>query len=1455
MDEAQAQAEPSSFIVEGGEMGRRIRDFDWSNTPLGPAEAWPQSLKTVIRIMLTSRFAMWMAWGPELTFFCNDAYLPTTGLKRDWVLGARSDAVWSEIWPDIGPRIARVLATGEATWDEALQLYLERSGFPEETYHTFSYSPLADEAGGVVGMLCVVTEVTQRVIGERQLALLRDLGGRLAAASTPAEVARAVEASLAHEPRDIPFALVYATQGAVARRAVLHGLADTAPMAPAEVSLADPGAPWPLRGAQGAARPRPRPVPDGLPAALTSRVWPLPPKEAVVMALGDEDAGALGFFVAGLNPHRAADETYMGFVGLLAGQIAAAMARADAFEREQRRAEALAELDRAKTAFFSNVSHEFRTPLTLMLGSLEDVLALPGLPAEVAPPANVAHRNGLRLLRLVNALLDFSRIEAGRIQARYAPVDLATVTRDLASTFRSLFERAGLSFEVDCEPLGEEVFVDPDMWEKIVLNLVSNAFKFTLEGRVAVRLRRGEGVAELTVEDTGVGVPARELPRLFERFHRVEGTRGRSFEGSGIGLALVRDLVSLHSGTIEAQSEEGRGTMLRVRIPFGRDHCPPDTQAGPPPAGLTERARAYVDEASRWISSGDPTVAEFIADGDGAAPARNAKRRQELGRIVLADDNADLRDYVGRLLRARGYEVEAVPDGARALEAAKARRPDLLLTDVMMPELDGFGLLAAIRRDPALADLPVIMLSARAGEEAQVEGRAAGADDYLAKPFSARELLSRVSANLDMARLRHEAADALRRSEADLRRLTDAVPSFVYRASADGRILTVNARWTDYTGQTTEAARQQGWIEVVHPEDGPRLAGAFAAAAAEGRVFADEFRCRAKDGTYRWFYTVSEPEFDHEGRLVGWFGTSTDIHDRRQLEETRRRQERRDRFLLTLEDALRPLSEADAITGTAATLLGRELDVGRVCYVEVDEERGQCRVTCSYAAHGMPNAVGEYRLSSFSASIAAVRAGEALVVADIAEDPRFAEQRRSREVIEAQVVAILDVPLVKDGRLVGLLSVNQNAPRRWTEDDVELAQAVAERTWSAVQRARAEQTLHALNSELEQRVDIASRDRAAAVAQLHEVQKLETIGQLTGGVAHDFNNLLTPIVGALDLLRRRASLGPRDVRLLDAAQQSAERARTLIDRLLTFARRRHLEAQAVDLADLTAGMADLIERSLGSRIAVRYDCRKPATVMADPNQLELAILNLCVNARDAMPEGGELTLSVRLLEIGRGQALPPGRYVRLSVRDTGEGMDGETLKRAVEPFYTTKGIGKGTGLGLSMVHGLAAQSGGALTLDSEPGRGTAAHVDLPLVDAQSALAMTASKPAAKPTEVGERAALRILLVDDEELVRSATADMLGELGHTVREAGSGCQALQMLDGTTDLLVTDYMMPGLTGPELIQEVHKVAPGLPALLITGFANPEPDALAGVARINKPFTAAELADAILHCAAIPG
>jgi PAS domain S-box-containing protein len=1394
------------FLSGGGEMGALIRAYDWASTPLGDPQTWPQSLKTAVRIMLLSRQPIWIGWGKDLTYFYNDPYKSIIGGKHPWALGRPTSEVWSEIWDDIGPMLDTAMGGHEGTYVEEQLLIMERNGYPEETYYTFSYTPIPNDDGTPGGIICVNTDDTHRVIGDRQLALLRELATAASDARTWREACQRSAAALAVNRHDIPFAAIYVAdqEGRSVSIAAASGIEPRHAALP-ETVLLEGGSIWPF--AEVLSDQEVLLVPD-LEAktgeSLPAGPWPRSPSQvALIPILPAGETGRAGVLVVGLNPFRLFDEGYRSFLALAAGQIGSAIANAQAYEEERRRAEALAEIDRAKTLFFSNVSHEFRTPLTLMMGPMEDVLSKPegDIPPADRELIRTAHRNGRRLLKLVNSLLDFSRLEADRAQASYEPTDLSAFTAELASNFRSATEKAGLELTVDCPALPEPVYVDHEMWEKVVLNLVSNAFKFTFDGGITVSLRAAPEAAVLSVRDTGTGIPKAELSRLFERFHRVEGARGRSFEGSGIGLALVQELVKLHGGSINVESEEGRGTTFHITIPFGKEHLPADrireaTSLTPSAA----RAFAYVEEALHWLpnadAEGDATERTIVGSSSDIPVSSSEKRF----RILVADDNPDMRGYVQRLLGTQ-HQVEAVPDGQAALDAARARRPDLILTDIMMPRLDGFGLIRAVRDEPTLRDVPVIALSARAGEEASVEGIAAGADDYLVKPFSARELIARVNGALDMARMRRQMNEALRESEERFRNMADNSPVMIWTTDPGGLCTFISRSWYEFTGHSPETALGRGWLEATHPDDRGRLEEIFLAANERGEPFSLEYRLRRHDGSYGWGLESATPWLGKDGSFLGYIGSVVDITDLKEAE-------------------LQAARLAAIVSSSEDAIISKNLD-GRI----TSWNSGAAKLF-GYEAEEM---IGQSILRLIPPEL----------------------HREEEDIIERlgkgeRIEHFDTIRLTKDGRKVDV-SITVS-PLSDKSGKVIGASKIAR---EITVRKQLEEAQRQLNELLEKRVAEVIAEREQAEMQLRQAQKMEAVGKLTGGVAHDFNNLLQVIGGNLELLSKELAGNARAEERVRNALLGVSRGSKLASQLLAFGRRQPLAPKVVNLGRLVRGMDDMLRRSIGEAVEVDTVISGGLwNTFVDTVQMENALLNLAINARDAMDGHGKLTIEAGNSYLDDAYAaghadVSPGQYVMLAVTDTGCGIPAEILDRVTEPFFTTKPEGQGTGLGLSMVYGFVKQSGGHVNIYSEPGEGTTVRIYLPRARQQEDVAVEFKGG----TAVGGTET--VLVVEDDEGVRATAVDMLSDLGYRVLQANDADSALIILESDVpiDVLFTDVVMPGtLRSPELARKARERLPNIAVLFTSGYTQ---NAIIhhgrldeGVELLSKPYSREELA-----------
>ncbi len=1031
---------------DGEGLARALVEFPWSQTPLGTPEGWPVELRTTVRTLLGSRFSMWMGWGPELTFFYNDAYARATlGSKHPWALGRPAREVWAEIWPDIGPRIQTVLEGRGATWDERLLLFLERSGYREETYHTFSYSPLLGPGGDVAGMLCVVSEETERVIGERRMATLRTVATGLASGRSEAEVLSFVQECLTESRFDLPFSVVYLFEASGrARLACAAGIERGHPAAPDSIAVDDSEPAWPVIG-------------DGDPIvveslaqrfpALPSGEWVDAPNSALLVPLGSQgDERPTGMLIAGLNPYRPLDTGYTGFIGVLAGQVAAAIASARAYEREQERARALAELDRAKTQFFSNVSHELRTPLTLIMAPAEDSLAdrEHPLPDTQRERVELIRRNAGRLRRMVNDILDFSRIEGGRMGANLVAIDLGEFTRGIVASFAPAIERAGLELREHFAALERPVLVDLEMWEKVVLNLLSNALKFTLSGHISVALREAEGMVELEVSDSGIGIPHEEIPLLFERFHRVNEARGRSHEGSGIGLALVHELVTLHGGAISARSEPGLGSSFRVRIPFGAG-AGSDAVAQARP---TAAAGSYLDEALSWQ---DASLQEAVLS---VPPEEGPRGGATAGTVLVVDDNADLRAMLARLLSPY-YSVWTAADGQQALELIRERPPDLVLADVMMPRLDGVGLLHALREDPLTASLPVILLSARAGDEAAIGGLEAGADEYLVKPFSARELVARIRSSLELSAVRREGATALSAERHRLEQTLDQLPVGVLLAEApSGRIVLANKLAIEMLGpQTDPAGRPFGRHErlTLDGEPLPTERWPLARAIRSGETTSNlELMYRGGRGREAIVRVNASPIRDERGDTFAGVVVFQDVTD----------EVRSERLLSTHRDILGGIAEGEPLEQTLEQIVRsiEELIEGaaRASILLRGADRGRLNLG---AAPSLPSAYNE-AIDGLEIAEGAGSCGTSahrrtqVIVTDTMNDPLWTDFRdlAARYGLRACWSTPIDAA---DGEIVGTFAIYYDQPRGPTQEEQQLVALMTETAAVAIERARA----------------------------------------------------------------------------------------------------------------------------------------------------------------------------------------------------------------------------------------------------------------------------------------------------------------------------------------------------------------------------------------------------------------
>jgi PAS domain S-box-containing protein len=1420
-------------------MGALMRSYDWSKTPFGSVEQWPQSLRSTLSICLNSRFPIAIYWGPDFLLLYNDAWRPIVGDKHPWSLGRPGREVWPEIWNSIGPEFASVLATGQGTFHNDELLSMKRFGYTEECYFDYTFNPIQGQGGVVDGILNIVSETTYRVLNDRRAQLLREVASKTGTAKTAEEACTLMAEALRSDPADIPFSLLYLIDpdgkharlcgGTEFSEFVSLGLESAVSPATIDLTLEDD---WSI--AHVAQTAQPQTIDDLVTrfGAIPGSPWPEPPQEAMVLPISTSGQGKVsGVLVAGVSPRLRLNDHYRDFLSQVAGQVATTIANARSYEEERQRAEQLAELDRAKTVFFSNVSHEFRTPLTLMLGPAEDALHAAQDPIQ-RDRLQLIHRNALRLQKLVNMLLDFSRIEAGRIEAVYEPTDLATLTTDLAGVFRAAIERTGMRLRVECEPLSkqlfEQVYVDREMWEKVVLNLLSNAFKFTFEGEIAVILRAENDHVKLEVRDTGTGIPTSELAQVFERFHRVKGAKGRSYEGSGIGLSLVQELVKLHGGTIHVSSVVNQGTCFTVSIPIGCDHLPHERIGTPRSLASTATgATSYIEEAVRWLPTEDieKNTAEDTAENteiqtketvpqELPTPLLSSQAMSSLptARILVADDNADMRDYLKRLL-SQQYEVEAVGDGFAALKAIRQRMPDLLLSDVMMPEMDGFELLRSLRHppddslqsdpktsDPKTRDLPIILLSARAGEESRIEGLEAGADDYLIKPFSARELLARIEATLKLSKLRQEALQreqtlraasetSRQQAEAALKRIDQLLESMndaFIALDRDWRIIYQNA--------TAERINHKPRSEVLGKtlwEEWPAAIGSIADEQYH-RVMTEQVSVHFEQHYYEppdhdvWLEVHAYPFEDGLGIFY------RDISDRKHAEEALRESEARFRQMTDTAPMLVWMSGTDKLchyfNQSWLTFTGRT----------IEQEMG----------NGWTEGVHPDDLQS------------CLDIYATAFDQRlsFEMDYRLRRA-DGAYRWILDAGVPRftpEGEFLGYVGSCFDIHDRKT--------AAADRERLLAREYAARQEAEAANR---------IKDEFLAV------------------LSHELRTPLNPILGWAKLLKSGNLDAEKTVHAVEIIERNAKLQTQLIEDLLDVSRilqgKLSLNTSPVDLAATIGSALETVRLSAEAKsIHIQTDLNTTPQVLGDAARLQQVIWNLLSNAIKFTPAGGQVAVRLELV----------GDQVQMTVSDTGKGISPHFLPHVFEYFRqadgaTTRKFG-GLGLGLAIVHRLVELHGGTVKADS-PGDGQGATFTVILPCLKTDNNAPDDRFDSLPLSHTSLSGIRILVVDDERDARDLISFILEQAGGIVTVASSGIEALKVIGHTDfDVLVSDIGMPDMDGYMLMQQIRaRRAPQIQAIALTAYAgelNQKQAIASGFQRhLTKPVEPEELVKTI--------
>ncbi|KAG8934137.1 hypothetical protein FRC02_010514 [Tulasnella sp. 418] len=889
-------------IPRDSEMKRMVENYPWHTTSLGPRSSWPASLNTALSYVLNCPYKAALWWGEEMILFYNDAYAAMVGVKHPGSFAQKGSLAWAEMWNSLGP-LTETVKQGNSVAKQDDLMFMDKltdARLPEETYHSWSWTPVIQEDGSYGGFINATFETTEKIISARRLHTLREFGDKVAAATTTAQYAKACMEAFKSNVQDIPFAAVYLTaSGATGKTHVQYGppADNDGEGRPLRVSIK-------LAGSIG--------IPDDNTTAMRYMELLLDQStlDPVPVAIKQEVRN----FVS--NPDRPST-------------------KASTVEKKPGTSETTGTTDLLRNGKVYSVISNTPSPASTVRPPFldkspsiysESSIAR-GLPSNSHSEQTIS-RNVARLTRLVDSLMQFSRIEAGRLKGKFRLLELGALTADLAVLFRNTIEKSQIEYVIDCET--REVpatYVDVDFWEKIVFNLIGNAFKYTMAGAVYVTTRYTKTHFEFTIRDTGVGIPAEDLDKIFDRFHRVESV-SRSHEGTGIGLSLTKELVGLHGGTISVESNNGtgdseHGSAFTVSIPLGKDHLPRDCidnrSIAEGPFARRSYAKGYVEEATQWsfgnFSNEETTSSEIYESGqsDGARSndLSSMYQFQKSDIILLVDDNSDVRKFI-RTIFEKYCKVAEAADGRDAMQKILAKRPHLVISDVMMPQVDGMELLSMIKthQDPKISQIPVVLLTARAGDEARVDGLLAGADDYISKPFKGRELVARAHLQIQLGKRKAELQALYETRKTELQLLMDMSPVGIFRVDSKGQMTYVNKRLLNITGplitswmegrldrtsldERTRPLSLGEWLLNVHDEYAQETSALCNDVLMHGESGSLEIRWKNEKWTKIQVEPIGGAYTSRHLRLLrvlnffldGLIGTVTDVSDRHLYEE------------------------------------------------------------------------------------------------------------------------------------------------------------------------------------------------------------------------------------------------------------------------------------------------------------------------------------------------------------------------------------------------------------------------------------------------------------------------------------------------------------------------------------------------------------------------------------------